>query len=229
MRKLLNTALFIIITTITIGVTDTFARSYTSRRSYSSRRNYSSRRSYKRSNYTRKPTTTQKHTVEKPKTSTSNVKKAKKTSGGFGHKKVDTKSASYKKTNAQIKKDFGTSNKKYKSVKAAKADLGQKMANKTYTYKTSATAMAHRPTYIPTAYHGYPTAYYNGHYGYFGLHNVWIPYLAMHMVINDDQLHSYAPDVYETQRHRHKTFSIVLSIILLLLGIMGFIIALTHK
>jgi hypothetical protein len=213
MKKSLNITLFAIISIIAFGLNDTFARSYSSSRSYSSR-SYSS----SRSNYSTKPSTKSKYAPPKPKTTTSKPKTttAKKTSGGFGRKKVDTKSASYKKTNAQIKKDFGTTNKKYKSVKAAKADLSAKMAKKTYSYNNATTAMSHRPAYIPTSYNGYHTTYHNGHYGYYGLNNVWIPYLAMHMLINDEQVHAYAPNTYVVREHHYLTTAFTILTILFL-------------
>lgn len=168
-----------------------------------------------------KPTTGQ--SKYKPSTSTSKPKATapKKTSGGFGKKKVDTKSASYKKTNAQIKKDFGTSNKKYSSMKEAKADLGSKMANKTYTYKDPKVAMANRPAYVPNAYQGHTTVYVGGHYGYYNPMGTFMMYTAAQMMISDAMMHSYAPNAYNQHVvvHRSSFGGVMIGMLVLVVAI----------
>jgi hypothetical protein len=193
---------------------DAFAKSYGggSRSSGGFSRSSSPSKSYSKStptkSYTKSKPTTGNSSKYKPSTSTSKPKAtAPKTSGGFGKKKVDTKSPAYAKTNAKIKKDFGTSNKKYSSMKEAKADLGGKMASKKYTYRDSASAMASRPSHIPQSYGGYNTTYNinTGGYGYYGAGNVWVPYLATHMIISDAMMHSYAPNAYNQHVVVHRS------------------------
>lgn len=187
--------------------------------------------------YSRPTTRTTKYTPSKPKATTSKsytkstTKKTggvKKTSGGFGAKKVDTKSASYKKTNAQVKKDFGTSDKKYSSMKEAKSDLGTKMASKKYTHKSSASAMASRPSHIPQSYQGHTTVYNmnSGGYGYYS-GGLWMPYLVSHMIISDSMMHSYAPNAYNTHVVHHQgglgigVFAGVLALLVVVICIFG--------
>lgn len=157
----------------------------------------------------------------KPKATAPSVKKS---GGGFGATKIDTKSESYKKTNAMITKDFGISNKKYSSMKEAKADLSTKMASKTYTYKDSTTAMANRPSYIPPSYNGHTTVYVNGRYGYYDPMGTFLMYTAANMIITDGMMHSYAPMAYQTYATPYNRFGTVMAgvigIIFLLLVLM---------
>lgn len=213
---------------------EVFAKSYSGSRGFS--RSSTPSRSY---------SSTKSSTIKYSKTSTGNsskykpsigvgsspkatAPKMKKSAGGFGKKKVNTNSAQYKKTNAQIKKDFGTSNKKYKDMKEAKAELGSKMASKRYTYKDSTTAMANRPAHIPPSYNGHTTVYINGGYGYMSA-GEFVPYIATHMIITDAMMRSYAPNAYQTHvvHHHSNTGTVIVGVLIAVMIISGIFMVVT--
>lgn len=164
----------------------------------------SSSKSYSSTKKSYKPSTGVAKAKPKAYTKSTKPSTVKKTSGGFGKSKVNPKSASYKKTNSMIKKDFGTSNKKYSNMKEAKSDLGSKMATKSYSHSSPKVAMANRPTYVPTTYQGHNTVYMGGRYGYYDPMGSFMAYGAMHMIISDSMMHSYAPNAYNSHVVVHR-------------------------
>jgi hypothetical protein len=142
-------------------------------------------------------------------------------------KNMDTKSPKYAKADKELQSTIGKSGKTFKTRSSAKTDMTKKMANKKYDYKDSKTAMASRPSYVPTAYTrggvNYPTSYMGGSYGYYNpLHPaIFIPYMATSMMINDSMLHSHGYRPYvRPAYHPMSPFGATL-IILLICGIIG--------
>lgn len=142
-------------------------------------------------------------------------------------KNMDTKSPKYTKVDKELQSTIGKSGKTYKTRSSAKTDMTKKMADKKYDHKDSKTAMASRPSYVPTAYTTggvhYPTSYMGGSYGYYNpLHPaVFIPYMATSMMVNDTMLHSYGyrPYVRPMYHPMHPLGALIFTI--LIIGLIG--------
>jgi hypothetical protein len=116
----------------------------------------------------------------------------------------------------------GQSGKKYSSRQAAAADMAEKAASTTYASEPPT-----RPAYVPPKYSSggrtYVTVFNGGRYGYYNDANLFIPYIAANMIVNDSVMRSQGY-VYPTTRiDGTKIIAVMMIGIILLAAILIFV------